>query len=189
MSTQPFAEFLETHHRATAEDLSAAFGDKAFLLVREPDLPPQIVTLTREAPGVIGSAPDATYSTKGLAATHCEVRFHPGFSSWVLVATEPTGVCGSLAPSDRPLVLGSRDELRFPTSKVRLQFYDAKALIERLRKVGATKRVKRASRVSAPAAEGRQQPQAPATPAPEPTSRERPSRRMSSAANGVSWGE
>lgn len=185
MSRQPFAEFLKLHHQATAEGLRVTLGDKGFLLVREPGQAPEIVTLERSSGGSIGAAADAACRLEGLAESHCEVRFHPGFASWVLHAPQPTGVGGTLAPKDRPLVLTSRDELRFPTTKARVQFYEAGALIERLRKAGATKRVKRVvDRRVEPA------PPAPAAAAPASAETERPSRRLSrTAANGVSWGD
>lgn len=186
MSTQPFAEFLKTHHQTTSERLRELFQEQAFLLVLEPGSAPQIATLERGARVVIGSGPEAAVNSQGLSETHCVLRYHSGFSSWIVEAIEPTGVCGSLAPKDRPLVLNSRDELRFPTSKVRVQFYEGSSLVDRLRKAGATKRLKRPA-VEAP------QPSPAVAPAPkiqETRSAERPSRRMSRAAsNGVSWGD
>ncbi len=133
MSTQPFAEFLEAHTQATAEALREELGERAFLIVREPGAPPEIVTLER-AGGTIGSGPQAACASEGLTATHCKVSYHTGLSSWVLVALEQTGINGALAPHDRPLLLSSRDQLRFPTSRVRIEFYRAEELIERLEK-------------------------------------------------------
>jgi len=195
MTTQPFADFLKTHHKATSESLHQEFGEQAFLLVREPGNPPLIVTLDPSG-GAIGSAPESAYLAEGLAATHCEIRYHAGFTSWVLVALEQTGVNGTLAPVDRPLVLASRDELRFPTNRVKVQFYSAETLIKRLHTAGATKRMKRpVVTSSAPAvelAETAVTPPEPPAPAPASSSsaEERPSRRMTRAASshGVSWG-
>tara|TARA_R110002072_G_scaffold92537_2_gene205903 strand:- start:1574 stop:2152 length:579 start_codon:yes stop_codon:yes gene_type:complete len=192
MSKQPFAEFLKAHHQATPESLRQEFGERAFLLVREPGAPPQIVTIER-AGGAIGSDPEAVYVAKGLAATHCKVHYHPGFTSWVLVALEQTGVNGALAPVDRPLVLSSRDELRFPTARVRLQFYSAETLIERLRTAGATRRMVRpaleAATTTEPAPVATAEP--PQRPKAESSPQDRPSRRMTRAASnkGVSWGD
>lgn len=143
MSVQPFADFLKAHHKDTAEVLRERLGKNAFLLVRAPKAAPLIVTLDPAQGAVLGSEPDTTLPAPGLAAAHCKITYHPGFAGWVLNAPEPTSVNATEVPRDRPLLLSARDLIRFPTSPLRVEFYDAKTLISRLRKVGATKRIKR----------------------------------------------